>query len=109
MTGLRTYTEILNQSAAGNGAWFKLDSRYEKVSNRSIQGNVTTGDTITIQATAKDVKGIDKTWLSSLAASEITTLKAYTADFNDIINGPWAYIRVVKTGTAGTSRVLGMI
>jgi len=99
----------MNQSTAGNSKWFDLDVRYEKISVRPINGTVTAGDTVAIQATTKDVKGNGLSFLNSLAASDYTTLATYTTNFNDLIEGNWTYIRVVKTGTNGAAVVEGFI
>lgn len=119
---IRRSKTLYNAATAGTGAWVKLDSRYEIISTRTIQGTVASGDSIAIQATSKDfkpgnpypVKGVsavldETTFLNNLLPAEITTLITFTADFNDIINGPWSYIRVVKTGTTGNSEVTGMV
>ncbi len=115
---LRTSKVLYNSSSAGNGSWFILNGRHEKFSERSIQGTVTAGDTIAIQATTRDWKpphpyvagGLQEAaFLAALTSADITTLITYTADFNDIMNGPWTYMRIVKTGTTGTSKVEGMI
>lgn len=107
--GIRRNKVLYNASAAGNGSWIALDTRYEKQPTRAIQGTVTAGDTITIQGITKETKGIDKSFLTTLAAEDITTLDSYTADFSDILNGNWTYIRAVKTGTTGTSKVQGFV
>lgn len=97
----------MNQSSAGASDWLDLDVRYEAISVRPIQGHIASGDTIAVQAITMDVKGNDKSFLDNLTSSDITTLKTYTGDFNDLIEGNWTYIRVVKTGTAGAAVVEG--
>ena len=106
---IKRYHQLYNDSAAGNSQWWDLDVRYEQLADRPIQGTVTAGDTVAIQAITKDVKGNDKSFLTSLAASDVTTLATYVANFNDVIQGNWTYIRVVKTGANGVSVVEGFI
>lgn len=105
----KRYKELMNQSTAGNSQWWDLDVRYEAISVRPIQGTITSGDTIVIQGTTKDIKGNDKTFLDSLTSNDYTTLATYTANFNDLIEGNWTYIRIVKTGANGTAVVKGFI
>lgn len=68
-------------------------------------------DTITLQGIVKDVKGgnAQTTMLSGLASKEISTIKTYNASDVDVLEGPWTYIRVVKTGANGDSLVEGFI
>lgn len=103
----KRYKQLMSQSAAGTSDWLDMDVRYEAISVRPIQGTIANGDTIAVQVITKDVKGNDKSFLDSLAASDITTLKTYTGDFNDLIEGNWTYVRVVKTGANGTAVVEG--
>jgi hypothetical protein len=107
--GIKTYQVLYDDSAAGNGEWFQLDTRYEDTSERVIQVELTTTDTIKIEATAKDVKGGDKSFLDDLEANEIVTLTTISADGSYTIVGPWAFIRAVKTGTTANAKVTGVI
>ncbi len=103
------YKELYNSSAAGNGTWMQLDSRYGEQPYRNISVNLVSGDTVLIEATAVDNPGVDKSFLTTLDSSKITTLTTITASGNYSITGPWAFIRAVKTGTAGTAVVEGFI
>ncbi len=107
--GKRRHVVLFDASTASTGAWFDLDSRYEEFAQRAIQGTVASGDTITIQGTTRDVRGPDKSFLTTLPATDITNIASYTANFSDILNGNFRYIRVVKTGTNGASKVQGFI
>lgn len=109
--GIRRWKTLFdsNVNTSGTGAWIALDVRYEEHALRSIMGAVITGDTVTVQGITKDIKGIDKSFLTTLETQDITNLNAYTADFNDVLIGPWTYVRVVKTGTAGRAKVEGFI
>ncbi len=106
---IKRFKTLLSQSAAGASDWLDLDVRYEKISVRPIQISLTAGDTIAIQAIVKDVKGIDKSYLDTLADTDITTLATYTTSANDLIEGNWTYIRIVKTGTNGLAVVEGFV
>lgn len=107
--GIKRYKQLYNATAAGTGSWVELDIRYDKAPFRTLIFSVTAGDTLELQGITKDFKGIDETWLTSLTASEITSLKTYTASGNDVLEGPWTHIRVVKTGTAGNGLVEGFV
>ena len=106
MTSIKRNKTLWDATAAGTGTAIALDSRYDKAPFRPIQGTVTTGDTIAIQGTTWDNRGPDKTGLST---APWTTIKSYTADFNDVLTGDWTYLRVVKTGSTGSSKVYGFI
>ena len=107
--GIRRHKVIYDDSAAGTSDWVHLDTRYEDHFGRVLAIVLTAGDTVELQGTVKDVKGIDKSFLDDLSASEIHSIKTYTATENDILEGAWTFIRVVKTGTNGTALVEGYI
>lgn len=104
--GIKSNKVLMNQTTAGTGTTFPLDVRYDLSPMRAVHGTVTTGDSVTIQGTTWDRRGPDKT---NLASATFHNLGTYTANFTDILNGPWTYIRIVKTGTAGNATVYGMI
>jgi len=110
MTAIKRYEVLYNTSAQGTGAWFRLDTRYEETCERALQVFVTTGDTVTIEGTTKDVRGsTEQLVTASIAADEISTLKSFTANGAENLTGPWTYIRVTKTGVNGPAKVLGFI
>lgn len=107
--GIRSNKVLWNATAAGTGSWFNLDSRFEDFAQRAIHGTVTSGDTIAIQGITKDIRITDTGSLATLDSADIATIGSYTADFADILNGNWTWIRVVKTGSTGPSKVQGNI
>jgi len=109
MTAVKRYKTLYDDTAAGTGPWIACDVRYDKQLIRALQIYVTSGDTITIQGITKDTRGNDKSFLNNLTTADISTLKSYTATDNDDLEGPWTYIRVVKTGTNGQGKVQGMV
>ena len=99
---------LYNASAAGTGDWFELDTSKNGENMRSIHGQVAAGDTIVIQGTT--IRAADRTALAEVITStDIATLKTFTSDFADTLLGTWSFIRVVKTGANGTSKVQGLI
>lgn len=107
---IRRNKVLYDDSAAGNGDWIALDTRYEQNPvGRSIKVTMTAGDTITLQGITKDEKGIDKSFLDALIAEDITDLKIYTQTENDVLDGSWTYIRIVKAGTSGDAYVEGFV
>lgn len=107
---IRRYITLYDDTAADTSDWIALDTRHEDTpQSRSLIISLTAGDEITIEGTLKDEKGIDKTFLDTLTADEIVTLKIYTESEADILDGHWTYIRVTKTGTAGAAKVTGFI
>ncbi len=109
MTSAKRYVKLYNASAAGTGAWFRLDSRYEKISVRPIHFSITAGDSFVLQATVVDFKGIDETYLNNLQASDIATLGTFVATSDELLEGNYTWVRVVKSGTAGIGVVEGFI
>lgn len=107
--GIKRYKQLYNSADAATSSWIPLDVRYEENSQRAIIVSLVSGDTVTIEGTVWDVKGIDKSGLDDLTASDITTLKEYTESEEDVLEGPWTYIRIVKAGTAGVAKVTGFI
>jgi len=113
MSSIHRHKELYNDTAAGTGDWVRLDNRYEEYGGRVLQSEVTAADTLIIQVTSKDVKGLtaaqEAAMLAALDAADITVLATVTADGPYLLEGPWSYIRVVKTGTAGVGKVQGFI
>ena len=110
MTSIKRHKVILESTGAvATGEWFELDVRYEEAGTRILQVQVTTGDTITIQGITQDVKGIDKSFLDDLVTADITSISAITTTDDYLLEGPWRYIRAVKTGTTGPAKVQGFI
>ena len=105
----KRYKKLYNDTAAGTGGWVRLDGRYAPIINSEVQATVASGDTLALQATSVDVKGIDETYLTNLLASDITTLNTFSSSGNYVINGNYTWVRVVKTGTAGLGVVEGFI
>lgn len=54
--GIRRNKILYNASAAGNGDWISLDSRYEKQPLRPFQISMNASDTIAIQGTTVRAK-----------------------------------------------------
>lgn len=109
MTSAKRYVQLYNSAAAGTSSWFRLDSRYEKISVRPIHFSITAGDTFVLQALVKDAKGIDETYLNSVTAADIATLGTFTSTGDELIEGNYTWIRVTKTGTNGVGVVEGFI
>lgn len=106
---IKRYKVLYNSATAGTGDWVALDTRYEQLSERPLKVTLVDGDTVTLQAIVKDVKGPDKSFLTTLTDSEIASLKTYTETEQDILEGAWTYIRIVKTGTSGVALVEGTV
>lgn len=107
---IRSHKVLYNSATAGTGAWFRLDSRFEVDADRALQVILTSGDTIKIQGTTMDLRGMTSAdVVASITADDISDLKSYTTSQADNLAGPWTYIRVVKTGTAGAAKVQGFI
>lgn len=111
MSAIKRYKVLYDATAAGTGNWVRLDNRYEVPEDRVVQAALTAGDTLIVQATSKDQKGLmDETaFLAALTAKDITVLNTFAASGNYEIDGPWSYVRVVKTGAAGNGKVQGFI
>lgn len=103
MSSQRYFKVLYNSSEAGNGSWFALDSKFESSGGyRTIHGTVASGDFITLQGTVKES-------VSGILDSEITTIDTFTENFEGTLVGSYQFVRVVKAGTAGVSKVQGYI
>jgi hypothetical protein len=111
MTAIKRYKVLYDSSAAGNGDWIRLDSRYDISPQRIVHVDLTSGDTIELQGTVKDEKGSTPSLVTaSLDTDDIVTIETFTADSTEhLLTGPWTYIRVVKTGTTGNAKVSGFV
>lgn len=109
MASIKRWKTLYDAVAAGNGDWIALDSRYDESPSRVIQVELTSTDTIIIQGITKDVKGIDKSFLDTLNANDISVITTISADGSYHLQGPWTYIRAVKTGTTANAKAQGFI
>jgi hypothetical protein len=110
MTAIRRTKRLYDAVAAGTGDWVALDYRYDDIAaSRPLRIVLTAGDTLTLQGILMDEKGIDKSFLDTLLAEDISTLKIYTTSEVDVLDGTWSYIRAIKTGTAGKGILEGHI
>lgn len=108
MASIKRNVVLLDQSAAGAGDWIRLDTRYDSDTERAMNINLTTGDTIAIEGVTLDAK--DATALAAIVESDdIATLGSFTENTSEILNGNWTYIRAVKTGTTGNAKVQGYV
>lgn len=89
-----------------------LDFRFAPYQIRSISGSVTSGDTVTILVSPVPSGNNAKVSFigdpnTSIGAHTgfFVTVSSYTGVFEDIINGPWCRVKVVKTGSNGAATV----
>lgn len=93
----RSVRELLNQSAAGAGAWVPLDTGYVNEYQALYSVSLESGDWVTVQIRLED--GTD--------APAFTQATVSTAGGSLVpIDAPAKAIRVIKTGTAGNARVV---
>ncbi len=111
MQSIKRYAQLYNATTAGTGSWFRLDNRYETISVRPLHFSITAGDTFVLQAIVKDVRGDGDglTYLDSLLPSEISTLGTFATSTDELLEGNYSWIRVVKSGTNGVGVVEGFI
>lgn len=101
---------LYNAIAAGTGDWIPLDVRYEgHPEGRPLRIVLSAGDTLTLEGIVRDVKGADKSFLTSLVTTDISIIKVYTETEDDLLDGNWTYIRAVKTGTTGLGIMEGFV
>lgn len=79
--------------------WIKVpDWKYQHQQVRTIIGNLTSTDSISVELTHAPTE--------AEIADYPTHSRAYTdTSFDDTLNGPFTYIRVKKTGTAGAASI----
>src|ERR1019366_1764613 len=111
MQSIKRYKQLYNDSAAGTGSWVRLDNRYESISVRPLHFSITAGDTFVLQAIVKDVRGDGDglTYLSTLLPSEIATIGTFAVTADELLEGNYSWIRVIKSGTNGVGVVEGFI
>lgn len=116
MAGIKRHVVLYQDSAAGTGRWYRLDSKYEEAGTRGISIDNPGLDTISIEGTTKNVIGgvnpdgsaFDPE--TDILPADIVTLNTYAAaETGDVINSSWSWIRVVKVGTNGTATVEAML
>lgn len=79
--------------------WIKVpDWKYQHQQVRTIIGNLASGDSIAVELTHAPTE--------SEIANYPTHSRTFTdTSFDDVLNGPFTYIRVTKTGTNGAASV----
>lgn len=107
--GIRRYKTLYDATAAGTGSWIRLDSRYETHPTRTIRVSLVAGDTMELQGVVWDTKSIDKSFLDTIDTKYISSIKTYTQSEQDVLEGPWTYVRAVKSGTNGEGLIEGFI
>lgn len=113
MSSIKRHKVLYDATAAATGDWVRLDNRYEEYGGRVFQAELTAADTLVIEGTTKDVKGLtaaqEATMLAALGPNDITAITTISADGSYLLEGPWSYIRARKTGTAANGKVQGFI
>lgn len=107
---IRRHKVLYNGSAAGNGTWVRLDSRYEEDAGRAITIHMNASDTISIEGTvidAKDVPSLE----AIIEDADIAVIESYTGatEAGVTLSSNYTFIRAVKTGTTGTAKVQGYL
>lgn len=101
---------MYDASAAGNGDWVRLDSRYEVDAGRSFTVSMNAADTVSIEGTVLDEP--DHVALGAvITADDIVTLESYTGNSQEdgVLLGNYTFIRAVKVGATGNAKVQGFI
>jgi len=88
---------LLDASAAGAGAWHDLDVKYNNTYQALYSVSLESGDWVTIQGRLEKSDRAPNFTQAIVSAAGATLVP---------IDGPFAQIRVVKTGTAGNARVV---
>lgn len=91
-------TTMYNASAAAAGTSFPTDYRFGEMQVRTIFVTLNTADTVAIQASPDGTTWYDVATTEASATSAVLTL-----------TGPYPFLRVNKTGTAGVATVVGVI
>lgn len=108
--GIRRHKILFNSATAGDGDWVRLDTRREEdPSGRTIRVVLVAGDTLELQGITRDIKAGDEADLTTLEDSEIASIAIYTSTENDLLDGHWTYIRMVKTGANGIAYSEGFV
>ena len=98
----RSYKVLLDQSAAGNGAWEPLDTTYTPIYNAICYVSCAGGDWIKLEGSLQPMSTNPGTTAYSPTAVSIAIVSASNAV---ALDGPFAFIRAVKTGTVGGAKV----
>ena len=105
MTQQRTPYIVQLSAAAVSTGTIPLDYRFAPQQIRSIAGSIAAGDTLTVLVSPVPVNGEKASFVNTTLANQVdffVTVSTYSNSFSDIINGPWAAVKAVKTGSAGT-------
>lgn len=88
--------------------WYRLQGTAQADKRRAIHGTLTSGDSITIQVTNDDLS-TDRTVMDmdgNTAPTRVFSSDAFTTtSFGTILNGGWAWIKVIKSGSNGAASI----
>lgn len=108
MTQQRIPLIVQLSAAQASAGPFDLDYRFAPDQIRSIAGSVTGSDALKVLVSpvpATDLKVTYGGVQTSIGAHTgfFVTVSSYTGVFSDILNGPWARVKIEKTGTSGAA------
>ena len=113
MSSIKRHKILFDATAASTGDWVRLDNRYAEFEGRVLQTELTAPNTITLQATTKDVRGQtaaqEAAMLAALGADDIVNVVVITADGPYLLEGPWTFLRAVKTNSTANAKIQGFI
>jgi hypothetical protein len=96
----------LSAGASGPTNWRRL-SWTTPATSRMITGSLTTGDSIQVQFTLEKLTGERNVMETSVSAQTYAPSSTYTSTIFEFgYTGAPAWVRVIKTGTAGVARVV---
>jgi hypothetical protein len=117
MAAIQRNVVLYNDSAAGTGRWYRLDSKYEESGTRSIQIDMNAADTIIIEGTTierlgglnPDGSAFDPE--TDILPIDIVQLNSYNgnAEEADVLNSNWTWVRARKVGATGVAKVQGLL
>ena len=96
----------IQASAAGTTSWYKLPSQSSSSDVTVFTGVQTSGDTVIIEVSNDDSITSADNLTSTTASTQIAQSNSQSATtFSGAILGVWKWVRLNKTGTAGTTTV----
>lgn len=111
MTQQRVLYVIQLSAAATSIVTQDLDYRFAPMQSRSISGSVTSGDSLLVEVSpVPSGTNAKASFLGDQAAASLgahtgffASVSSYMGIFQDTIQGPWARLKVTKTGTNGAA------
>lgn len=100
--------KITKDSTAGSSNWYRTPGMGDQLFT-TFTGTLTSGDSIVIEVSNDDALWAsltaDRSQSTGTATQKASSISQTATSFSGVFVGTWKWVRITKTGTAGTATV----